>query len=140
MLPLSDLQIQGSGSDDASPSTSGPSNAGTSLRVIREDGYIIKEVGELYPHASPILGHRLNGKVLSEEGQNQAGAVAETPWSRSLAARLTQSSIQERRWPKVIRQLRLMDLPEYQHVEDVEMRNAMPIEFPSSQLLHELVF
>jgi hypothetical protein len=38
--------------------------------------------------------------------------------------------------------LRLMDLPKHQHVEDVEMRDAvpMPIEFPSSQLLHKLQF
>jgi hypothetical protein len=114
------------------------------LRVIPEDGYTIIEVGELYPHviSTPILRNKLNSNVLSEEGQKQAGAVAETAWCRPLAAGLTRSLIKERRWPKAIRQLRLMDLPEYQHVEDVEMRDTvpMPIEFPSSQLLHELQF
>ena len=99
-------------------------------------------MGELYPHVTPILRNRLNGNVLREEGQKQAGAVGETVWSCCLAAGLSRSSIPERRWPKVIRQLRLMDLPMYQHVEDVEMRDTMPmpIEFPSSQLLHELQF
>jgi hypothetical protein len=192
--PPSNIRIQGWGSGNASPSTSGLSNSSSStapsvvdqrvspaqenggsqtqiqetllsllgkeqnweqlqpidlkakipLRVIPEDGYTIIEVGELYPQVilTPILRNRLNGNVLSEEGQKQAGGVAETVWCRSLAARLTRSSIQERRWPKVIRQLRLMDLPKHQHVEDVEMRDAvpMPIEFPSSQLLHKLQF